>query len=102
MEHILGVVIFIAALTAKSLRRRKDSHSRGGLRQAPRSGNSAEIDLEMQLLLQQDKLKRNAQSPGRRGRKSGSPQQQNGTPGRRPNASKGIVLGDKSSALVIL
>jgi solute carrier family 35 (adenosine 3'-phospho 5'-phosphosulfate transporter), member B3 len=102
LEHICGVVIFIVALTAKSLRRRKDTYSRVGQRQSPRSGNSAEVDLEMQLLLHQDKLKRNAQIPGQPARMSTSPHRKYGTPGRRPNASKGIALGDKSSALVIL
>ncbi|CAB9522939.1 Adenosine 3'-phospho 5'-phosphosulfate transporter 2 [Seminavis robusta] len=96
MEHIVGVIIFISALTAKSLRRRKDANSRAAaLRQAPRSGMSAEVDLEMQLMLHQDKLKRNARP------KSKSPARGYGTPGRRPNASRGLVLGEKSTALVI-
>jgi len=103
-EHLVGVVIFIAALTAKSLRRRKDAKSQAALARANRSSpNSVELDLEMQLLLHQDKLKRNQRnSPARmRNTSRPTPPTSYGTPGRRPNANKGLTLGENGSTLVI-
>jgi len=104
MEHILGVVIFISALAAKSLRRSKDVRSltkRCG-DAPPLSGNESEADLEMQLRMHEEKLKRNRSSPnsgnGFSASSSRSPQRskQYGTAGRRPNASKGLQMGENS------
>ena len=71
------------------------------------SGNGAEMDLEMQLMMHQDKLKRNRPpasvgfsdlpTPTRSPPRSA---QQLGTAGRRPNASKGLALGDTSAQIV--
>ena len=105
LEHIVGVVIFITALTAKSLRRSKDAKSRPTCGRPPMSGNGAEMDLEMQLLLHQEKLKRN-RSPASADYSKPTPTRspprsvQYGIAGRRPNASKGLALGE-TSALII-
>jgi adenosine 3'-phospho 5'-phosphosulfate transporter B3 len=101
-EHIVGVIIFIAALTAKSLRRSKDPRSRPSIRRN-RSGD--QNDLEMQLLLDSDKMKQryNARrSPPRsRGGYGRSPENRttpDGTPGRRSNAAS-VAFGNSPLVL---
>lgn len=107
-EHIVGVVIFIAALSAKSLRRSKDPRSRT----TPRRNKSGDSnDLEMQLLLDHDQtITRNNSGGTSRARNTGhrserrtesrSPSNQSyGTPGKRPNA--GISLGKNSATMVL-
>ena len=86
-EHLAGVVIFISALTAKSVRRGKHSiKARNRLRRS-RSGENLD-DLEMQrsliIPLRGAKISKSDQKPLR-----SSPNSKfEGTPGRRPNAGK--------------
>jgi hypothetical protein len=97
LEHIVGVIIFISALTAKSLRRSKDPMSR-----TLRRNRSGDVnDLEMQLLMDRDHVKRHAgRSPARnRGATNRTSPASVGTPGRRPNA--GFSLGNNSPAMVL-
>ena len=119
-EHITGVVIFIAALTAKSLRRKNDAKrdaiavkkkrtpaaSRASSRHGRSRSGESDVDLELQMLLQRGDVRSTSNTPARvrsyRDNSRSPAHVPYGTPARRPNRSGSLAgMGDTGRTMII-